>query len=191
LNVLGVFLLSLVPLLVHAHAPRQRPAKPAPPITLTLRLAGGQTRFHTGEIIPIELEFTSSVPNRFVLDNATYDRSGRLTIDEFHVDPIDPVSDPLLDYFAAAAGFVGGGGRGMPVLSDRPTVVKLQLNEWFRFDQRGRFRLSVRSRRVTDDAVPRSDKREPLVVTRTPSLSTSCRRIQIGSRQPSHRRCGC
>lgn len=143
---------------------QQTVAAAAIPVNLTLRIAGGQTRFHTGEIVPIELEFTSQVPNRFVLNNATYDRSGRLTIDEFRVEPIDRVNDPLLDYFASAAGFAGGGGFGMPVLGDRPTVVKLELNEWFRFDQPGTFRLSVRSRRVTDDAATNTDRREPLVV---------------------------
>jgi hypothetical protein len=162
--VLDVLLLSLCSLFFRGPAPRQPPTPAPAPVNLTLRIAGGQTRFHTGEIIPIELEFTSQVPNRFVLDNATGDRSGCLTIDEFHVDPVDRVNDPLLDYFAAAGGFVGGGPRGMPVLSERPTVVKLQLNEWFRFDQPGTFRLSVRSRRVTDDAAPRTGRREPLVI---------------------------
>ena len=143
---------------------QQSPRSGTAPVTLTLRIAGGQIRFHTGEIIPIELVFTSQSPNRFVLDSATYDRSGRLTLDEFHVEPIDRVSDPLLDYFAAAAGFIGGGIRGMPVLNDQPTIVKLELNEWFRFDHPGTYRLSVRSRRVTDDAGAGKASRQPLVI---------------------------
>jgi hypothetical protein len=143
---------------------QQSPRSATAPVTLTLRIAGGQIRFHTGEIIPIELVFTSQSPNRFVLDSATYDRSGRLTLDEFHVEPIDRVSDPLLDYFAAAAGFIGGGIRGMPVLNDQPTIVKLELNEWFRFDHPGTYRLSVRSRRVTDDAGAGKASRQPLVI---------------------------
>src|SRR5262249_7899434 len=121
------------------------------PVTFTLRIADGRSRFHPGEAIPIELEFTSSIPKRFVLDSATYDRSGRLTIDEFRVDPIDRVADPLLDYFASSGGYIGGGLRGAPVLGGTPTIVKLELNEWFRFDQPGTFRLSARSRRVTDE----------------------------------------
>src|SRR5688500_1411320 len=84
------------------------PSASAAPVTLTLRLADGRTRFHTGEAIAIEHEFTSTIPNRFVLDSATYDRSGRLTIDEFRLEPIERVSDPLLDYFAASPGAIGG-----------------------------------------------------------------------------------
>jgi hypothetical protein len=121
------------------------------PVTFTLRIPDGRTRFHTGEVIPIELAFTSTIPNRFILDTATYDRSGRLTIDEFRVDPIDRVTDPLLDYFASLGGYIGGGIRGNPVLGDAPTIVKLELNEWFRFDRPGTFRLSARTRRVTED----------------------------------------
>ena len=37
------------------------------------------------------------MPKRFVVDGATYDRSGRLAIDEFLVEPDDAVIDPLLD----------------------------------------------------------------------------------------------
>jgi hypothetical protein len=149
--VTGLLLLSLG-LLNGAAVPQAAPAGAPVPVTFTLRLADGRARFHPGEIIPIELVFTSSIPDRFILDSATYDRSGRLTIDVFRVEPIDRVSDPLLDYFASAGGFIGGGLRGNPVLGEKPTIVKLELNEWFRFDQPGTFRLSARSRRVTDES---------------------------------------
>ena len=149
---IGALVLSLSAL---AQTP---PSATAPPVAFTLRLADGRTRFHTGETIAIELEFTSTIANRFVLDNATYDRSGRLTIDEFHVEPIERVSDPLLDYFAASPGAIGGGIRGNPVLGETPTVVRLQLNEWFRFDTPGTFRLSARSHRVTDETATGSSR---------------------------------
>lgn len=42
------------------------PAQPSIPVTLTLRIAEGRRAFRPGEIIPIELEFTSPVPKRFV-----------------------------------------------------------------------------------------------------------------------------
>ena len=129
------------------------PRNSADPVSFTLRMSGDRTRFHPGEVIPIELEFSTAIPNRYVLDNATYDRSGRLTLDEFRITPIADVSDPVLDMFAASGGSIGGGLRGMPVLGPEPTVVKQQLNEWFRFDRPGTFRLSVRSSRVTDEAV--------------------------------------
>jgi hypothetical protein len=127
--------------------------QPDSPIRLTLRLTDGRLQFRPGEIIPIELEFSSATGKRFTVDGATYDRSGRLTIDEFVIDRIDDVSDPMLDYFGSIGGFIGGGLRGMGVLGDKPFTVKLELNEWFRFDEPGTYTLAVKSRRVTDESV--------------------------------------
>ena len=131
--------------------------QPTPPVTLTLRLADGRSEFRPGEIITLELEFASAIPKRFAVDGATYDRSGRLTIDEFTIDRIDDVSDPMLDYFASIGGGPGGGIRGIGALGEKPFTVRLDLNEWFRFDKPGAYTLSVRSRRVTDEsATPHS-----------------------------------
>src|SRR5947208_16785474 len=88
----------------------------SPPVTLTVRIAGERHQFRPGEVIPIELEFASTIPKRFVVDGATYDRSGRLTVDVFHVEPDEGVVDPMLDYFAAISGYLGGGLRGYGVL---------------------------------------------------------------------------
>jgi hypothetical protein len=122
------------------------------PVTLTVRIAGDHHQFRPGEIVPIELEFSSGIPHRFVVDGATGDRSGRLTIDQFHIDPIDAVTDPMLDYFAPMNGIAGGGFRMKGVLGDRPFIVRLDLNDWFRLDRPGVFHLLVHSRRVSDDA---------------------------------------
>ena len=127
------------------------------PVTLTLRLPDARHQFRPGQIIPIELEFDSATPKRFAVDGATYDRSGRLTIDEFAIDRIDDVSDPMLDYFGSIGGSIGGGIRGIGVLGEKPYTVKLELNDWFRFDKPGTYTLAVKSRRVTDESVtPRS-----------------------------------
>jgi hypothetical protein len=127
-------------------------AQPRTPVTLTLRLADGRRQFRPGEIISIQLEFNSATPKRFSVDGATYDRSGRLTIDEFVIDRIDDVSDSMLDYFGSIGGALGG-LRSIGVLGEKPFTVKLELNEWFRFDQPGSYTLRVKSRRVTDEAV--------------------------------------
>jgi hypothetical protein len=80
---------------------------------LTLRIAtGGRRQFRTGEIIPIELTFESALRGRFVVDGATYDRSGRLTIDEFHLSPLSEVTDPMLDYLGTMSGIIGGVSGG-------------------------------------------------------------------------------
>ena len=157
------FTLALALVLVSLHEatlPAQRPG----PVTLTLRVADGRRQFRPGEIIPIELTFTSNVLKRFVVDGATYDRSGRLTIDEFRLAPIARVTDPMLDYFAAAGAFMGGGMRSMATLGDKPFTLKLELNEWFRFDTPGAFTLSVRSNRVNDEAQSTATRRLTLPV---------------------------
>lgn len=153
---LATFLLFsvLAQLTAAASAPRVAPQLvTAAPVALTLRFADQRRQFRPGEVIPIELEFSSTTPKRFTADGATYDRSGRLTIDEFVIDRIDDVSDPMLDYFGSIGGYIGGGLRGMGVLGERPFTVKLELNEWFRFDKPGMYTLAVKSRRVTDESV--------------------------------------
>jgi hypothetical protein len=120
-------------------------------VTLTLRLAGDRRQFRPGETIPIELVFDSRAPKRYVVDGATYDRSGRLTIDEFRLSPMSLVTDPMLDYFAVVGGYLGGGLRSTGTLGEKPYTVRLELNDWFRFDTPGTFTLSVRTSRVTDE----------------------------------------
>ena len=131
-----------------AASRKQAAAKNPRGLSFVVRLKGGQTRFRQGEVIRLELAFASSLPDTYRLDNATYDRSGRLEIDDFHLDPEDGASDPLYDYFHFGGGFIGGGLRGNPVLEARPYVVGAELNEWYRFDRPGRYRLYVTSGRV-------------------------------------------
>jgi hypothetical protein len=123
------------------------------PVTLTLRIADQRRQFRPGEVIPFELEFNSATARRYSVDGATYDRSGRLLIDDFTIDRIDDVSDPMLDYFGSIGGYIGGGIRGIGVLGEKPFTVKLELNEWFRFDTPGTYTLAVTSHRVTDESV--------------------------------------
>jgi hypothetical protein len=132
------------------------------PVTFTLRLAGSRHQFRPGEIIPIELTFDSAVPKRFVVDGATYGRIGFWIKDEFLLEPLDTVTDPMIDYLAsrgATAGSLAGSGG---VLGDKPYTVTLYLNEWFRFDKPGAYTLSIRSNRVTDEAGPEAGAAVPL-----------------------------
>ena len=118
-------------------------------LIFTVRLKDKQTQFHQGEVIRLELSFSSPTARTFILDNAGYDRSGRLEIDTFVVDHRQGTVDPLYDYFhSGLSGFMGGGLRGMPELSNKPEVVTAELNEWMRFDQAGHYRLYVVSGRV-------------------------------------------
>jgi hypothetical protein len=147
-----------------AAGQRETAAKNPPGVSFVVRTKGGQTRFRQGEVIALELAFSSTQPGAYHLDSATYDRSGRLDIDTFHVDPQGGTSDPLYDYFSFGGGFMGGGLRGNPALEAKPYVVNADLNEWHRFDRPGRYRLYVTSSRVGRGR-PFGGEAAPLTVT--------------------------
>ena len=126
-----------------------QPSSPAD-VQLTANFKGGQTTFHLGEVIPLELSFTSPSEKKYELDLATYDRSGRLNEDSFAVKPEAGWNDPLYLYFHAYRGFFGGGLRGMDYLSPKPVLVSLELNEWVRFETPGQYRVTVTSTRVSE-----------------------------------------
>jgi len=115
-------------------------------ISLTIRFADGTSRFHVGEIIPLELSFHASIPDMYDMEMRNYDRSGRLNIEGFHVTP--PGRDPLERYYSTGA-FMGGGLGGARQLSSEPQVIREELNEWIAFDKPGHYSLYVTSGRVT------------------------------------------
>jgi hypothetical protein len=78
--------------------------------SLTIGFANNANRFHVGEIIPIDLSFAASTPDTYEMDTRTYDRNGRLNIEQFHVTP--PGCDPLHDYYQG--GLYGGFSGGAP-----------------------------------------------------------------------------
>jgi hypothetical protein len=115
-----------------------------------LHLSVNKTEFRCGEVIPLELAFTSATPDRYQINMATYDRSGRMSYEQFLLDPKEGTSDPLQLYFNSAWGFLGGGLTGFKFLSTSPTSIHLDLNEWVRFDQPGTYHLTVASHRTSD-----------------------------------------
>jgi len=114
-------------------------------VSFTLRLEEDKIQFKPGEVIRVEFSFTSDLPDAYDLDGRTYDRGGRLQLDKYFLDHKNDVADPLKDYI-----FGDGGGLSPipPPLSDKPYKMTFELNQWFRFDQPGRFRLYVTAPRV-------------------------------------------
>jgi hypothetical protein len=111
---------------------------------VTITIPGGRTSFREGEIIPLLLSFTSTADTRYWADNRNYDRSGRLSIEAYCVEPA--ARDPLADYFRFGA-FVGGGLGSTQELSEKPFTATAELNEW-RQPGPGHYRLYVLSYRV-------------------------------------------
>lgn len=115
-----------------------------------LRLSLNKTEFRCGEVIPLDLVFTSNAPHRYKINLASYDRCGRMSHDGFLLDPKRGTSDPLQAYFSSFESFMGGGLFSEEFLSKSPTTIHLELNEWVRFDEPGVCGLTVVSQRVSD-----------------------------------------
>jgi len=121
-----------------------------PEVSFTIRTTDGQQVFRQGEAVSIELVFAASAPDEYRLNNVRSDRSGRLGIDEMSLSPMGGVDDPLADYYGAGVfGFIGGGISVVPTLDEEPSVIPYELNEWFRFDKPGVYRLVITSNRVS------------------------------------------
>ncbi len=108
--------------------------------------------FHIGERIPLELSFSSTSVNRYEINLARYDRSGRMQSEQFDVSPRQGWADPLDAYFAN--GYAGGGISSSVALSSTTELIDLDLNEWVRFDQPGDYDVRVRSYRVSEPGKP-------------------------------------
>ena len=135
-------LLLLVGLTV-ASVSAQSTAPVDPKIVLKVSLASSQREFRMGETIPLQLSFSSNVKDRYQINMAQYDRSGRMNYEQFVVSPAQGAVDPLPDRLS----FMGGLTTHQ-FLKPEPWTIKLNLNEWVRFTQPGEYRLRIVSNRV-------------------------------------------
>jgi hypothetical protein len=115
-----------------------------------LTLSSSSAEFYSGEVIPLDLAFTSASPKRYQINLARYDRSGRMNYEQFNVEPAEATRDPLRLYFSSIMAFLGGGLTNFAFLAPSPTVIHLNLNEWISFNRRGSFRVQVVCPRVSD-----------------------------------------
>src|SRR6266545_1230417 len=60
-----------------AHTSAQSTPQTDPNISLKVSIATDQREFHIGERIPLQLAFSSSAKDRYQINMAQYDRSGR------------------------------------------------------------------------------------------------------------------
>lgn len=138
------FLLLAGPLALAATENRCDGASSVADASVRLSLVDGRTTFHSGEIVPLALSFTSSAKNRYWAEDRNYDRSGRLTLEYYCVEPQLP--DPLATYFQYGS-FMGGGLGNDRELGSIPFVANAELNEWRR-PVPGHYRLYVISYRI-------------------------------------------
>jgi hypothetical protein len=118
------------------------------PAAVTFVITAPKAEFFFGEVIPLELKFTSTQPRTFAADSRLQDRVGRMNyIEEFVVDPVSLSEDPLQG-LPGGEGGMGGLSGGPVLLSEKPFAFERVLNEWVRFRQPREYRAYVVSRRV-------------------------------------------
>src|SRR6266849_6310061 len=114
-----------------------------PKIVLEVSIVTSQREFHIGETIPLQLHFSSPVKDRYQINMAEYDRSGRMDYEHFTISPTQGAVDPLL-----TRNWGGGGLTSFGYLSSKPWTIKLNLNEWVCFTRPGEYQLIISSNRV-------------------------------------------
>jgi len=92
-------------------------ASATPDVKLAVAISDGRSSFQQGEIIPLSLKFISTAKGRYWADVRNYDRSGRLGIEVYCLEPQAP--DPLESYFRVGF-FIGGGLGSTRQLSETP-----------------------------------------------------------------------
>jgi hypothetical protein len=124
-----------------------------PNVNLSIRFVSGSAKFHVGERIQLELSFTTAVENTYQMSTASYDRSGRLNLEHFHMTPNG--RDPLEVYYKNLFAFIGGGLSSEVLLSTTPQIIHEDMNEWVAPDSPGHYSLYVTSGRVSKLGGPR------------------------------------
>jgi hypothetical protein len=118
-----LFCVSASPAFAQATQSRDAASADSP---VQLRLSTKSTSFYAGEVIPLELAFSSATPKRYQINNASYDRSGRMSREEFILEPKEGTRNPLWLYFNSIRIFMAGGLFSVDFLSAAPTYMHLK-----------------------------------------------------------------
>ncbi|MGH9585713.1 MAG: hypothetical protein ACRD3F_02085, partial [Acidobacteriaceae bacterium] len=137
---------------------------------LTLTTANGQTTFRIGERIPLELVFTGPSNGRYQVEMGSEERRPGFTFEDVKVSPEGGWADPLKIYIESLMGYGGDYLSSDVRLSAKPEVIPMDLNEWVRFDEPGRYQVVVTTRRVADLTARRAvmPPQSGLVLTSSP-----------------------
>jgi hypothetical protein len=102
--------------------------------------------FRQRESIWLDLDFTASTPNAYKLLTNYNDRD--VAREEFTVTPQEGTSDPVAPYDRLVRAQGGSFRFDQQPLSETPVAIRLNLNQWIRFDQPGTYHVSVISPRL-------------------------------------------
>jgi len=145
--VCATLLMALGAVSVSANAQIQEylPVTPGA-MKLELRLDGGRVQFHMGEVIPVELIYSSPEHREY---DAFEDCTPRMT---YRFEAVPPsFFDRSHELDAALMMDLGTGCHGGSQKVDpgaSPFVIQQVLNDWFRMDTPGKYQISVTSGRL-------------------------------------------
>ena len=118
------------------------PASGVAALDFSIGLKDGQTRFRQGETITLELSYGThprAGAGRLAMDQDT----PGLAVDEFRLQPRTGVVDPLRGFLSSVSVWDGPPPRPEPFIEEQGPSTAVDINEWFRFDKLGKYRLSV------------------------------------------------
>lgn len=152
----GLLFVSLVPSpIVAGQLNQNNSSASTASLSLELRLGGGRTQFQMGEIIPVEMIFTSGEDKKYSIN--PYDCFARQTY-QYQVEPalfLDRAGELAAAVEMEDLACNGGVFNIDP--GEKPFTVAQILNSRFRMDTPGKYRISVTSTRlgpaVTSNAV--------------------------------------
>ena len=128
---------------------------------LQLSLKDTRAVFHQGEIITLQLAFTSKSKGKYHMDTRTSGQNGRVTRESFCLDPVAG-SDPLADYFGAGTfSLTETAPTGNTILKRHPFRLDLDLNEWKSLPP-GTYHLVLETQRISQ--VTPSGEQVPVLV---------------------------
>jgi hypothetical protein len=147
-------LLALAPACLAAETDPCATSSTTSEVQFTLALSPTQSTFRQGELIRLTLSFASTTKSRYSVDDKSYDRSGRLDIETYCLQPQAP--DPLESYFNSVGAIIGGGLFSIRPLDAAPFLAHAELNE-FRTLAPGHYHLYAVSHRVHRPPGPQDD----------------------------------
>jgi hypothetical protein len=143
--------LAIAVLIFSAGVRAQQPPPAELPLKVEL-LCPAPCTFRQGKSIWLDLDYTASESGYSVLTNYT-DRD--IAQDEFIPAPQEGTSDPVAPYMSIIRPGGGSFGFRRVSLTERPVTVRMNLNQWIRFDRPGEHHIRTISHRVTDTSRPR------------------------------------
>jgi hypothetical protein len=138
----GLKLMAGSPRPLQGSSASGHPASSATTLGFSIRLKDGYTLFKQGETITLELGYGTD-PRASAGRIATDQERPGLAVDELRLQPRTGVVDPLRDFLGSISVWDGQPPRTEPFVEERGPSTTVDLNEWFRFDKPGKYRLSV------------------------------------------------